>query len=157
MNILDPDYINMKPIAGGQEPPVTPPPPEQIVTQDHASVYNPNDGKYYDWLLTAYRQTAEAAAINFAGGGVSTIISASPGDKLLIVSISLTVDGETNITFYSKGVPISGPMDFGAEGEPRGIVIPIPYSPLDLGLSGSLQVGSSEAVQVSGMVCYIVI
>ncbi|MEK7556360.1 MAG: hypothetical protein AAB538_00095, partial [Patescibacteria group bacterium] len=151
--LLDPDYINMLPICGGQE---KIPPPEQIVTQNHGSIYNKNDGEYHDWLLTAYRPTAEAAAINFAGGGVSTIISSSPGDILLIVSISLTVADETNITFYNKGVPISGPMDFGGDGEPRGIVVPIPFSPLDLGLGGSFQVGSSSAAQVSGMVCYII-
>lgn len=145
------------PIGGGQQPAPSDIPPEQIETQNFAEVYDADSDTWSNWLLTAYRPTSEAAAINFSGGGIQTVVGANPGDLLCIVSIALTVDDETNITLYVNGAAISGPMDFGGDGEPRGIVIPFPFSPLDCGRGGNFQVGSSDAVQVSGTVSYILV
>lgn len=153
----DDKIIYLWPIAGGETPPPADIPPEQIETQNFAQVYDADSDTWSNWLLTAYRPTAEAAAINFSGGGIQTVVSSNPGDLLCIVNVALTVDAETNITLYVNGVAISGPMDFGGDGEPRGIVIPYPFSPLDCGRGGNFQVGSSDAVQVSGMVTYMLV
>ena len=155
MDILDPDFINMRPIGGGQEPPTKPLPPEQIRTQYYGSIYNPADDKYDDWMLSAYRPRSDARPINFAGGGVAEIIGPSPGVRILITNITFTVNGETNITLYAGGIPMSGPMDFGGTGEPRGITMSFPYAPLYWG--GAWRIASSAAVQVSGMVTFMLV
>ena len=149
MNILDPDYINMRPIGGGQEQEEEFPAPEQIVTAEFASVFDQNLGKFEDWVLTAYRPFSDVRPINFAGGGSQQLISLEAGVDAAVHLISFTVDGETNITFYFGGVPISGPMDFGAEGEPRGMVMSFPYPGFKV--KGNMTINSSNAVQVSGM------
>lgn len=77
-----------------------------------------------------------------------------PQEKIRIVSIFFTVAGEVNITLYGGEFEISGPMDFGGTSEPRGIVIPFPYSPLELREGKSFRIHLSAAVQVSGTVCY---
>lgn len=153
MDILDPDYINMKPIGGGQEPPEKPPPPEQIYTAEYASVFDQNQDSYEDWVLSAYRPFADVRPINFSGGGQQQLIGLEPGVDAAVQMISFTVADETNITLYFGGNAKSGPMDFGGAGEPRGIVMSFPYPGFKV--RGDFSIGSSEAVQVSGMVSFI--
>lgn len=153
MDIFDPDYINMRPIGGGQEPPVKPPPPEQIITAEYASVFDQAANKYEDWVLSAYRPFSDVRPINFAGGGQQQIIGLESGVDAAVQMISFVVGGETNITLYFGGLPISGPMDFGAAGEPRGMVMSFPYPGFKV--KGNFSIGSSAAVQVSGMASFI--
>lgn len=140
------------PICGGETPPEKSTPPEQIVTSEFASVFIPESNAYEDWVLSAYRPFLEVRPINFAGGGVSSLITAFPGVVPVVQYISFTVDAETDITLYVGGVPISGPMDFGGDGEPRGISMTFPYPGFRIG--GAFNIGSSDAVQVSGLFAF---
>lgn len=158
----DPDFRNLRPIAGGQneggddEHPEFPV-PEKIVTNAFATVWSEDTSTYADWVLSAYRPMCHAAAINFAAAGIATIYSAPPNELLQIANIFIVVDAETDITLYGDGVARTGPMSLGADGEPRGLVIPFAYAPWTVGFGGVFSIGSSDAVQVSGMVTYMLV
>jgi hypothetical protein len=96
----------------------------------------------------------QTAAINIADAATEIIILPNPNFYLYIATIVLTVSGETDITFHFGVFGSSGAMDFGGDGEPRGIVIAMGNSPTSCG-TGSFQITSSGAsVQVSGFVSY---
>jgi len=96
-------------------------------------------------------QTAE---ISLDDAGTEIIILPNPNFYLYIATIVLTVDGETDITFHFGVFGASGAMDFGGDGEPKGIVIAMGNSPTSCGV-GSFQITSSEAgVHVGGFVSY---
>lgn len=129
-------------------------PPIPIDTCDRARIYNTSLNIWYDAWLAVYRPSTKYAAINISSVGSHIIVPGSPGKKIKIVSLFFTVAGEVNVTLYDGASAISGPMDFGATSEPRGIVIPFPYSPLELGEGNNFKIALSAAVQVSGTVCY---
>ena len=60
--------------------------------------------------------------IDFATAATHEIIAAVTAKKIKITNLMLTVAGETNLTFQSDANPLSGDMDFGGSGEPRGMV-----------------------------------
>jgi len=71
-----------------------------------------------------------------------------------VVNVVLVVGGETNITYYDGDTPISGPMDFGGENEPRGMVTHHGNFPLRTSPGSPFKINSSAAEQVSGYVVY---
>jgi hypothetical protein len=96
----------------------------------------------------------QTAAIDIDDAATEIIILPNPNFYLYIATIVLTVSGETNLTFHFGVFGNSGPMDFGGDGEPRGIVIAMGNSPTSCG-TGSFQITSSgAAIQVSGFVSY---
>jgi hypothetical protein len=96
-------------------------------------------------------QTAE---ISLDNTGTEIIILPNPNYYLYIATIVLTVSGETDITFAFGVFGNSGAMDFGGDGEPRGIVIAMGNSPTSCG-TGSFQITSSGAgIHVGGFVSY---
>lgn len=95
----------------------------------------------------------QTAAIDIDDAATEIIILPNPNFYLYIATIVLTVSGETNITLRFGVFGASGAMDFGGEGEPRGIVIAMGNSPTSCG-TGSFQITSSEAVHVGGFVSY---
>jgi len=95
----------------------------------------------------------QTAQISLDDAGTEIIILPNPNFYLYIATIVLTVSGETNITFHFGVFGNSGAMDFGGDGEPRGIVIAMGNSPTSCG-TGSFQITSSEAVHVGGFVSY---
>jgi len=128
--------------------------PLQVETRDRALIYNSVLDEWFEGWQTVFRPSALAASINIATAATHSIISGVAGKKIRIVSLFFTVAGEVNITLFDGGTAISGPMDFGGASEPRGIVIPFPYSPLELSAGNAFKINLSLAVQVSGMVCY---
>lgn len=96
----------------------------------------------------------QTAAIDIDTTGTEIIILPNPNFYLYIATIVLTVDGETDITFSFGVFGNSGAMDFGGDGEPKGIVIAMGNSPTSCG-TGSFQITSSGAgVHVGGFVSY---
>jgi hypothetical protein len=96
-------------------------------------------------------QTAE---ISLDDAATEIIILPNPNFYLYIATIVLTVDSETDITFSFGVFGNSGAMDFGGDGEPRGIVIAMGNSPTSCG-TGSFQITSNGAgVHVGGFVSY---
>ena len=128
--------------------------PQQIETRDRASIYNAVLNEWFEAWQAVFRPSAIAAAINISTALTHTIIPGVTGKKIRIVSLFFTVAGEVNVTLYDGALAISGPMDFGAASEPRGIVIPFPYSPLELSEGAAFAINLSAAVQVSGTVSY---
>jgi len=74
---------------------------------------------------------------------------------LYISTIVLTVSGECDITFSFGIAGSSGPMNFGGDDEPRGMVIAMGNSPAPCG-GGSFMItaSSTEAVSIGGFVSY---
>lgn len=128
--------------------------PLQIETRDRASIFNAVLGVRFEAWQAVFRPSAVYAPINITFAGSHTIINGANRKKIRIVSLFFTVAGEVNVTLCDGSSAISGPMDFGASSEPRGIVIPFPYSPLELGEGSSFNILLSTAVRVSGSVCY---
>jgi len=95
----------------------------------------------------------QTAPIDMDTTGTEIIILPNPNFYLYIATIVLTVSGETNITLAFGAFGNSGAMDFGGDGEPRGIVIAMGNSPTSCG-TGSFQITSSEAVHVGGFISY---
>lgn len=95
------------------------------------------------------------AKIAFTSPGSQFIVTARTDYSLYIATIVLTVSGEVNITFTFGQAGASGPMDFGGDQEPRGIVIAMGNSPTPCG-SGSFMVtgDSGNSVNVNGYVSY---
>jgi hypothetical protein len=86
--------------------------------------------------------------------GTEIIILPNPSFYLYVATIVLTVSGETDITFSFGVFGESGAMDFGGDGEPRGIVIAMGNSPTACG-TGSFQITSTGAsIHVGGFVSY---
>ncbi len=130
------------------------PGPLQVETRDRASIYNAVLDLWFEGWQAVFRPSAIYKPINISSAATHTIIPGVARKKIRIVSLFFTVAGEVNITLYDGALAISGPMDFGGTSEPRGIVIPFPYSPLELTEGNSFQIKLSDAVQVSGTVCY---
>lgn len=99
-------------------------------------------------------QTMLKAAIDDSDGGNALAITAVAAKKHHITMIVLTVDGATNIAFLTAATPLSGPMDFGGSGEPKGMVSNFGNFPLVCATNEAFNITSSAAVQVSGYVVY---
>lgn len=123
-------------------------------------------GKYGDGFVTleateagelkvdtgaAARKTARAV-IDFSTAANHTIAAAVAGQEIHITNLTLTVGGETNLTFKSGTTAMSGPMDFGGTNEPRGLKDHLGCCPLKTTAGEAFIITSSAAVQVSGYV-----
>ena len=97
------------------------------------------------------RKTARAV-IDFSTAASHTIAAAVAGKVIHITNLTLTVGGETNLTFKSGTTAISGAMDFGGTNEPRGISDHLGCCPLKTTVGEAFVITSSAAVQVSGYV-----
>ncbi len=128
--------------------------PIPIETSEIANVYDPTTSKWHSAFQAIFRAPSKCAAIDVATAAAHTIIPGIALAKIRIQTIFFTTSGEVNITLYDGDTAISGPMDFGGTSEPRGIVIPFPYSPLELSEGADFKINLSEAAQVSGTVCY---
>jgi hypothetical protein len=127
--------------AGGEPTPPTPtpPPPEVIITRI----------PYPKWW-----KELNTAAINLSGPGTQQVIPSGGGNRKFIATIVLTVTDETNITFNFGSTGPSGPMHFGGDGGPKGIVIAMGNSPAPIG-SAPFTVSSDGAdAAVGGFVTY---
>lgn len=128
--------------------------PLQIETRDRASILNKPLDEWFEAWQAVFRPSALYKPINIASAATHTIIPGVSRKRIRIVSLFFIVAGEVNIILYDGSTSISGPMDFGGDSEPRGVVIPFPYSPLELGEGNGFKITLSAAIQVSGSVCY---
>lgn len=92
--------------------------------------------------------------IDFATAATHEVIAAVTAKKICITNLMLTVAGETNLTFQSNANELSGDMDFGGTGEPRGMVHNFGDYPLETVAGEAFKIKSSGAVQVSGYITY---
>lgn len=104
--------------------------------------------------ITGTTQTILTEDINFSTAIDSTIIAAHATKKNKVVSITLTVGGETNLLLKHGATAYSGAMDFGGTSEPRGWTINFWPFPLETAVNEAFIISSSLAVQVSGFVQY---
>jgi len=99
-------------------------------------------------------RTVLQAKIDFATAATHQIVALVAGKKIKICNIMLTVAGDTNLTLISGTTAISGALDFGGTGEPRGMVHAFGDFPLETVAGEAFQITSSGTVQVSGYVTY---
>lgn len=134
--------------------------PRQVETRDEGLIYDSVNDEWMSAYQSVFRPNPDSAAINISSAGTHTIIPGVSGKSIRIISIAFTVgeltapDTVAEITFLDGDWAISGPMQFSGDSQPRGIVIPFPYSPLGLSDGDSFIISVDVDVQVSGMVCY---
>jgi len=95
-----------------------------------------------------------AQEINLPGAGTQVVVDGFQGFRTFISSITLTVDGETTITFGFGVYGSSGAMNFGGEGQPMGIVISMGAAPAPCGTGGFSVTSSGDGVSVGGFIVY---
>jgi hypothetical protein len=126
-------------------PPTTPPPTTPTVPPALIIERTP----YPKWWKDSY-----AWPININEAGTWTIIPNTPGYNTYISTIVFTVSGETNIILTFGAFGPTGPMDFGGENEPRGIVMAMGNSPVPCGQTGFKITSDGPGVLVSGFITY---
>lgn len=99
-------------------------------------------------------QTKKKAVINIATAATHTIVTAVSGKKIAIVNLVFTVAGDTNITLQSDATALTGAMDFGGSGEPKGLAAHLGDFPLETATGEAFKMTLSGAVQVSGFCTY---
>jgi hypothetical protein len=131
------------PPAGTNEeptpPPPTPPPTEIVITRI----------PYPKWW-----KDLNTAAISLSGSGSQQLIASHPGTRIYLATIVLTVSDETNIRFSFGTTGLSGSMDFGGSGEPKGIVIAMGNSPVACGTGPVVIYSDGPSAAVGGFVTY---
>lgn len=93
-------------------------------------------------------------AINCSTIGDNTIITGVSGKRIVITSLVIVVGGETNLTLYDGTTALSGPMDLGASGEPRGFVSNHTEGGMILSTGNAFIINLSIGVQTSGFVTW---
>lgn len=86
--------------------------------------------------------------------GNTEIIPAVGAKKLCLVNLAFTVAAEAIIYLNSNTTHGSGPMNFGAAGEPKGIVINNGNFPLKTVAGDGFFIESNTDAQISGFVTY---
>lgn len=104
---------------------------------------------YPKWWKDAYVWN-----IDIDDAGTHVVVPQTPGWRVYIATIVLTVAGETDITFVFGSFPPSGAMDFGGDNEPRGMVIATGNSPIPCGTSGFKIITNGAGVHVGGFITY---
>jgi PPE-repeat protein len=99
-------------------------------------------------------KTLVTAKIDIVPAATTFTITATSGQKIHVVHIFFTVGAETNIVFKDGSTALTGAMDFGASGEPRGVVMPLGLAPLICSSGEDFVIDLSTAVQVSGYCIY---
>lgn len=130
------------------------PGPLPIETRDRGRVYDGRNDVWTDGSQSVFRPDSKLAPIDISSIGSHSIIPGVPGKSIRILSIFFTASAEVNVTLLEDSSALSGAMDFGASGEPRGISLAFQYSPVALGTGKGLNISLSAASQVSGAVCY---
>ena len=106
-------------------------------------------------LFPKWWRDESIAKIHFTSPGSLQVVGATQDFLLFISTIALTVSGEADVVFTFGSAGASGPMDFGGDGEPKGIVIAMGNSPANCG-SGFFMISASsdELVNIAGWCSY---
>ena len=129
-------------------------PPKEVEIHERGLIFNPNTRVWTEGWQAVFRPAALSVAIDICAAGYNEILPIFPGRTVKIVSLFFTVASEVDVILCEDNLALSGLMDFGGSGQPNGIVIPFPYSPLSIERDKSFQIWLSDSVQVSGLVCY---
>lgn len=106
-----------------------------------------------DGLLSDTKNLS-SAVISANTAATHEIIAATAGQQIHVVNIFFTVAGEVNITFLSAATPLTGVLDFGGDGEPRGAVVPLGVGPLVCASGEAFNMTLGQAILVSGFCTY---
>lgn len=133
--------------------------PVQVETRDTGLIYVAETDSWYSAMQSVFRPAASSAIIDIASAGGHNIIPGVSGKVIRIVSLTFTVTAAVSIWLLMSAQAISGAMNFGGDGEPRGIVIPFPYTPLSAFIDGGFgmavePVDPANPFYVGGLVCY---
>ena len=71
-----------------------------------------------------------------------------------VVNLVFTVTGAVAVILYSGTDPISGAMDFGDTGEPKGAVLPLGFGPIVCRTNEAFNIDLDAAVFISGFCTY---
>lgn len=82
------------------------------------------------------------------------IVGATAGQKIHVVNLMFTVTGAVAVILYSGTDPISGAMDFGDTGEPKGAVIPLGLGPIVCRTGEAFNIDLDAAEYISGFCTY---
>jgi len=82
------------------------------------------------------------------------IVGATLGQKIHVVNLMFTVDDAVAVVLLSGADPISGEMDFGDTGEPKGAMIPLGLGPIVCRTGEAFNIDLDAAVYISGFCTY---
>jgi len=91
-------------------------------------------------------------SININTATTTELKAASGGHTFTVLTISLTIAAENNLTWKSASTVLSGPMDFGASGEPHGWQANLWPCGLKCATGEALNLTTSTTGQVSGFI-----
>jgi hypothetical protein len=131
--------------------------PKRVKINELVDVYDEKSSRWYTakWSIFQAGEDIEYASISISAAGTYLIVAGIQGRRIIITSISFTVDGECFITLASSYGNISGAMPFGGEGQPFGMAAGTGayFIPLQEGAGFSITV--SEDVNVGGFVTFV--
>ena len=98
------------------------------------------------------KQGWSQVAVNINSATTTTLKAGVSGHTHTVLTISLTVAAENNLTWKSASTALSGPMDFGASGEPHGWQANLWPCGLKCAVGEALNLTTTTAGQVSGFI-----
>ena len=100
--------------------------------------------------LLSDTKNLDSAVISENTAATHELVAATAGQKIHVVNLFFTVEGEQDLTFLSAADPLTGVMPFGAVGEPKGAMIPLGIGPLVCESGEAFNMTLSQAILVSG-------
>lgn len=134
------------------KPPIKPPPPKPPPKKPPPKVPPKliiERTPYPKWW-----KDARAYMISMVGPETRVQIAPTPGYRTYISTIAFTVTDETNVVLNMGVFGPSGPMHFGGDGGPRGIVMAMGDSPMPCGGGGFSITIDGAGVSLAGFICY---
>ena len=98
------------------------------------------------------KQGWSQVAININSATTTALKAGVSGHTYTVLTISLTVAAENNLTWKSNTTALSGPMDFGASGEPHGWQANLWPCGLKCAVDETLNLTTTTTGQVSGFI-----
>ncbi|MBA7581849.1 hypothetical protein ES708_23760 [subsurface metagenome] len=95
-------------------------------------------------------QPITSKKISFSSTVAQEIVEGVALKKIKLTSLMFTVGGDTDITLQDGVDDLTGPMAFGGDNEPRGMVDNHGYLPYEIATGRSFFIKCSAAVQISG-------
>jgi hypothetical protein len=93
--------------------------------------------------------------VNISTATTTALIAANAGHTYTILTISLTIAAENNLTFKSASTAKTGPMDFGAAGESHGWQANFWPVGIKCVAGEALNLTTTTTGQVSGIICVL--
>ena len=100
------------------------------------------------------RRIIMTAGFSLAAAAPAVIIAGVVGEQIYLSFITFFVAGVVKVTFQDGSRSISGPMNFGDEDEPRGVVLDHSRSPIVISPGNSFGIYPSTNKGVAGYCTY---